>query len=84
MPCAQCNEGTSDPASRKGERLAEEIPSLDLSLENCDLGEHFNMSKEIGPALSQWTGRKGYLGLGEDALESLLLRIAAISFISKL
>lgn len=84
MPCAQCNEGTSDPASRKGERLAEEIPSLDLSLENCDLGEHFSMSKKIGPALSQWTGRNGYLGLGEDALESLLLPVAAISFISKL
>lgn len=70
--------------SRKGERLAEEIPSLDLSLDNSDLGEQFSVSKEIGPSLSQGTGRKGYLGLGEDTLESLLLLVATISFISKL
>lgn len=67
MPCAQCNEGASDPASRRGERLAEEIPSLDLSFEDCDLGEHFGVSKEIGPILSQRTGKKSYLGLGEEA-----------------
>lgn len=67
MPCAQRDEGASDPVSRKKEQLAEEIPSLDLSLEDCDLGEHFGMSEEIGPTLSQWTGRKGYLGLGEEA-----------------